>query len=128
MIIKPVSTNKAPAAIGPYAQANIVGDFIFTSGQIPLDPDTGVLAGDTIEVQTERVLENLKAVLEEAGSDFSRVIKTTVFLTDMNHFAAVNEVYSKYFKGDALPSRSAVGVVALPKGSLVEIELIALIS
>ena len=121
-----IATDKAPAAIGPYEQANRAGDFIFTSGQIPLDPETGALVSGPIEIQTERVLENLKAVLEAAGSDLSRVIKTTVFLADMNDFAKVNEVYARYFSGGMLPSRSAVQVAALPKGALIEIEAIAL--
>jgi len=122
---KTVHTEKAPKAIGPYAQANITGGFVFTSGQIPLDPDTGVLLGSNISEQTERALENLKAVLEAAGTDLSRVIKTTVFLLDMNDFAKMNEVYALYFTGAELPSRSCVQVAALPKGALVEIEAIA---
>ena len=121
-----VSTEKAPAAIGPYAQANRVGDFIFTSGQILLDPTTGELIGASIEEQTERALENLKAVLEAAGAGTENVIKTTVFLTDMNDFAKMNEVYARYFTGDKLPSRTTVEVSALPKGALFEIEAVAL--
>ena len=120
-----VSTDKAPAAIGPYAQANRIGDFIFTSGQIPLDPETGGLVPGPVEAQAERALENLKAVLEAAGADLSRVVKTTVFLADMGDFAKMNEVYARYFNGDMLPSRSAVQVAALPKGALVEIEAVA---
>ena len=122
-----IQTDKAPAAIGPYAQANRIGDLVFTSGQIPLDPATGALSGDNISEQTERVLENLKAVIEAAGTDLSHVIKTTVFLADMNDFVKMNEVYSRYFCGDKLPSRSAVQVAALPKGALVEIEAIAIL-
>ena len=121
-----ISTDKAPAAIGPYAQANRIGDLIFTSGQIPLDPATGELTGETIEDQTVRVLENLTAVLEAAGTSPDNVIKTTVFLKDINDFAKMNEVYARYFKGDKLPSRSAVQVAALPKGAMVEIEAVAL--
>jgi len=121
-----ISTDKAPAAIGPYAQANRIGDFVFTSGQIPLDPATGELTGETIEDQTVRVLENLTAVLEAAGTSPDNVIKTTVFLKDINDFAKMNEVYARYFKGDKLPSRSAVQVAALPKGAMVEIEAIAI--
>jgi 2-iminobutanoate/2-iminopropanoate deaminase len=121
-----ITTNKAPAAIGPYAQANRTGRLIFTSGQIPLDPQTGELAGTTITEQTERALENLKAVLEAGGSSLESVVKTTVFMDDMANFVPMNEVYARYFKGEALPSRSAVAVKALPKGSLVEIEAIAL--
>ena len=122
-----VQTEKAPKAIGPYVQANIAGGFVFTSGQIPLDPETGILTGKDITEQTTRVLENLKAVLEAAGSDLSRVVKTTVFLADMNDFLEMNEVYPLYFSGDMLPSRSCVQVAALPKGALVEIEAIALL-
>ena len=121
-----ISTDKAPAAIGPYAQANRIGDFIFTSGQIPLDPKTGEIVGTNIEEQAERVLENLMAVLEAAGTGPENVIKTTVFLADMNDFLKMNEVYARYFKGEKLPSRSAVQVAALPKGALIEIEAVAL--
>ena len=120
-----VNTEKAPKAIGPYAQANITGGFVFTSGQIPLDPETDTLSGSGITEQTERVLENLKAVLKAAGTDLGRVIKTTVFLADMNDFAKMNEVYALYFAGVALPSRTTVQVAALPKGALVEIEAVA---
>ena len=124
--IKTIQTDKAPAAIGPYAQANLTGGFIFTSGQIPIDPGTGELVAGPVEIQTERVLENLKAVLEAAGAGLDRVAKTTVFLADINDFAKMNEVYARYFTGDRLPSRSAVQVTALPGGALVEIEAIAL--
>jgi 2-iminobutanoate/2-iminopropanoate deaminase len=120
-----IVSDKAPAAIGPYAQANRVGDLIFTSGQIPLDPATGEIDGDTIETQTERALENLRAVLEAAGSGLDRVVKTTVFLSDMNHFARMNETYAAFFAGPMLPSRSAVEVARLPKDALVEIEAVA---
>jgi 2-iminobutanoate/2-iminopropanoate deaminase len=122
-----ISTDKAPAAIGPYAQANRIGDLLYTSGQIPLDPATGEMTGAGIEEQTERVLDNLKAVVEAGGGSMADVIKTTVFLQDMGDFAKVNEVYARYFTGETLPSRSAVAVAALPKGALVEIEAIALI-
>ena len=122
-----IGTDKAPAAIGPYAQANRIGDFVYTSGQIPLDPATGVLTGATVGEQTGRVLENLKAVLEAAGTSLDRVVKTTVFLADMNDFAEMNEVYARYFTGELLPSRSTVQVAALPKGALVEIEAIAVV-
>ena len=121
-----IQTKNAPEAIGPYAQANLAGGFVFTSGQIPLDPQTGVITGENIEEQTNRSILNLQAVLEAAGSDLSQVVKTTVFLADMNDFAKMNEVYAKYFTGADLPSRSAVQVAALPKGALVEIEAIAL--
>jgi 2-iminobutanoate/2-iminopropanoate deaminase len=126
MIRQIINTDAAPAAIGPYAQANRVGDLLFTSGQIPLDPATGEIVGADIEEQTERALSNLKAVVEAGGAAMSDVIKTTVFLKDMNDFAAMNEVYARYFTGDALPSRSAVAVASLPKGALVEIEAVAL--
>ena len=121
-----VSTDKAPAAIGPYAQANRADGLVFTSGQIPLDPETGELTGTTIEEQTGRVLENLKAILEAAGTGMGNVVKTTVFLADMSDFAKMNEVYSSYFTGETLPSRTTVEVSALPKGALVEIEAVAL--
>lgn len=120
-----VTTKEAPAAIGPYAQANILDDLIFTSGQIPLDPVTGEIVGNTIEEQAERVLRSLKAIVEEAGSSMNQVVKTTVFLSDMNNFTKVNEIYAKYFDGDNLPSRSAVEVARLPKDVLIEIEAIA---
>jgi 2-iminobutanoate/2-iminopropanoate deaminase len=123
-----ITTEKAPAAIGPYAQANRAGDLIFTSGQIPLDPVTGEIVGATVSEQTARVIENLAAVLEAAGSGLDKVIKTTVFLADIGDFAEVNSVYAKYFTGESLPSRSAVGVAGLPKGALVEIEAVAIIA
>jgi len=123
-----VSTDKAPAAIGPYAQANRVGSLVFTSGQIPLDPLTGQVVGSTIQQQTQQVLQNLSAVLQAAGSSLQEVVKTTVFLQDMADFAQMNEVYAQYFTGQALPSRSAVAVAALPKGVLIEVEAIGLVS
>lgn len=124
---KAVSTKNAPAAIGPYSQAVRVGDFLYTSGQVGLDPATGVLVQGGIEAQTTRVLENLKAVLEAAGVDIVHVVKTTVFLKDMNDFAAMNAIYGKYFtpEGVVAPARSTVEVVRLPKDALVEIEAIA---
>ncbi|MCR1933894.1 RidA family protein [Clostridium tepidum] len=121
-----ISTKKAPAALGAYSQAIKVGDLLFTSGQIPLDPATGELVSDDIKKATERSMENLKAVLEEAGTSFDKVIKTVIFLKDMNDFAAVNEVYAKYFKENP-PARSCVQVGKLPKDALVEIELVAMI-
>ncbi len=121
-----VSTDKAPAAIGPYSQAVIAGPFIFTSGQIPIDPKTGALVGSTAAEQAKQVFENLKAVLAEAGSDLSKVVKATVFLKDMNDFGSVNEVYAANFGEGILPARSAVQVAKLPKDVAVEIELIAL--
>lgn len=122
---KIVSTKAAPAAIGPYSQGNIFGNLLFTSGQVPLDPETGAIVGTTIEEQTEQVLKNVKAILEEAGSSLDKVLKTTVFIKDMNDFAAMNSVYAKYFTESSYPSRSAVEVARLPKDVLVEIETIA---
>ncbi|MDR2587321.1 MAG: RidA family protein [Coriobacteriales bacterium] len=122
-----IESSQAPAAIGPYAQANRVGDLIFTSGQLPIDPATGEFGATTIAGQTEQSILNLKAVLEEAGSSLADVIKTTVLLDDINDFAAMNEVYARYFAGDALPSRSAFAVDTLPKRALVEIEAIAMV-
>ena len=122
---KIVKTDKAPAPVGPYNQAIITGDFIFTAGQIALDPESGELESADIKLQTERVIQNMKAVLEEAGSELSKVVKTTVFLKNMDDFMAMNEVYARYFIGEA-PARSAVEVSRLPKDVLVEIECIAL--
>lgn len=120
-----ISTQNAPAAIGPYSQAVIANGMVFTSGQIALKPDGSFLDGSVIE-QAEQVLQNLSAVLTAANSGFDKVIKTTVFLEDMNDFAALNEVYAKYF-GDAKPARSTVAVKTLPKNAKVEIECVALI-
>ena len=122
-----IATNDAPAAIGPYSQAVRVGDMLFTSGQIPIDPATGKLVSGDIASQTTRVLENLKAVLAAAGIDMIHVVKTTVFLKDMKDFAAMNEVYAKYFApaGVVPPARSTVQVAALPKDALIEIECVA---
>jgi 2-iminobutanoate/2-iminopropanoate deaminase len=124
---KAVSTKNAPAAIGPYSQAVRIGDFLYTSGQVGLDPATGTLVSGGIEAQTTRVLENLKAVLDAAGIDFTHVVKTTVFLKDMGDFAAMNAIYGKYFapEGVVAPARSTVEVARLPKDALVEIEAIA---
>ena len=124
---KAVSTKNAPAAIGPYSQAVRVGDLLYTSGQVGLDPATGVLVQGGIEAQTTRVIENLKAVLETAGIDIVNVVKTTVFLKDMDDFAAMNAIYGKYFapEGVVAPARSTVEVARLPKDALVEIEAIA---
>ena len=121
-----VATEKAPAAIGPYAQANIVDGLIFTSGQVPLDPATGELVEGGIEEQTRQSLENIKAILEEAGSGLDKIVKTTCFLTDIGNFAKMNEVYATYFTDGVYPSRSAFEVGALPKGAMVEIEAIAM--
>ncbi|MGA7884359.1 MAG: RidA family protein [Acidobacteriaceae bacterium] len=122
-----VSTSAAPGAIGPYSQAVRIGDFVYSSGQVALDPATGALVSGGIAEQTTRVMENLKAVLAAAGSDLSRVIKTVVFLKDMNDFAAMNAVYAKYLapEGVVAPARSTVEVARLPKDALVEIEVIA---
>ncbi|MGI5839255.1 MAG: RidA family protein [bacterium] len=120
-----VSTTKAPAAIGPYSQAVKAGGFLFVSGQIPLVPETGELVLGDIKEQAERVLDNINAILGAAGTSFDRVIKTTIFLTDMGNFAAVNEVYSKYFPTNP-PARACVAVAQLPRGVAVEIEAIAL--
>jgi len=124
-----ISTPHAPAAIGPYSQAIRAGDFLYTSGQIALDPATGQVVSGGITEQTTRVLESLKAILEAAGTDFSRVVKTVVFLKDMNDFAAMNAVYGTYLapEGTIPPARSTVEVARLPKDVLVEIEVIALL-
>ncbi len=123
--MKVIYTDKAPAAIGPYSQAMVFQNMLFTSGQIPVDPTTGELAGDTIVEQAEQVMKNLQAVLEEAGTTFGNVIKTTCFLADMGDFAAFNEVYAKYFVNK--PARSCVAVKTLPKNVLCEVEVIAAI-
>lgn len=118
-----IATDKAPAAIGPYSQAMQVGNMVYTSGQIPLDPATGEIVGATITEQAERVMKNLGAVLEAAGSGFENAVKTTCFLADMADFAAFNEVYGRYFTSK--PARSCVAVKTLPKNVLVEVEVIA---
>ena len=123
-MINSIETSNAPAAIGPYSQAMNIGDFIFTSGQIPLSAETGEVVGGDISTQTAQSLKNLEAILEAAGSDLSHVLKTTCFITDMSHFSAFNEVYSSFFTS-VKPSRSCVAVKQLPKGVLVEIEAIA---
>jgi 2-iminobutanoate/2-iminopropanoate deaminase len=123
---KVISTDKAPKAIGPYEQAIQVGDFVYASGQIPLDPQTGNLVEGGIAVQTRRVMENLKGVLEAAGSSLDRVVKATVFLKNIGDFAGMNEVYGEYLS-HAKPARSTVAVADLPRGALVEIDLIALV-
>lgn len=121
--MKVVYTDKAPAAIGPYSQAIILNDILFTSGQIPVDPATGELAGDTIQIQAEQVMKNLDAVLKEAGTSFENAVKTTCFLADMGDFAQFNEIYAKYFVNK--PARSCVAVKTLPKNVLCEVEAIA---
>ena len=123
MELKKVSTEKAPAAIGPYSQAVIFGNTVFTSGQIPINPATGTVEAVTIEEQTEQVMKNLGAVLEEAGTCFEKAVKTTCFLADINDFVAFNAVYAKYFT--TKPARSCVAVKDLPKGVKVEVEVIA---
>ena len=119
-----INTKKAPAAIGPYSQAVRVGDLVFTSGQIPIDPSTGEFVSGDIKAQAEQSLKNIQAILNEANMDFSNVIKVNVFLKDMNDFAKVNEVYASYFK-EPYPARSCVQVAKLPKDAPVEIEIIA---
>ena len=121
--LKKVSTETAPAAIGPYSQAIICGDMVFTSGQIPINPASGNVETTTIEEQAEQVMKNLGEVLKAAGSSFEKAVKTTCFLADMNDFAAFNAVYAKYFT--TKPARSCVAVKTLPKNVLVEVELIA---
>jgi 2-iminobutanoate/2-iminopropanoate deaminase len=123
-----IATTAAPAAIGPYSQAIRIGNTVYTSGQVALDPATGELVAGGIEPQTTRVLENLKAVLGAAGLDFAHVVKTTVFLKDMADFAAMNSLYARYFAPDGIvaPARSTVQVAALPRNALVEIECIAI--
>lgn len=126
MMRQAINTEKAPAAIGPYSQAIRCGDFVFTSGQIPIDPKTGELVTGGIKEQTEQVIKNLEAVLTAAGSSLQKVIKTTVFIKDMNEFALINEVYSGFFSG-SLPARSTVEVARLPKDVRVEIEALAMV-
>jgi len=121
---EPVLTDRGPKPIGPYSQAIRANGFLYLSGQVALDPKTGELAGADIRLQTERVLQNLKGILEAAGVNLGHVVKTTVFLKDLNDFAAMNEVYGGYFKA-APPARSTVQVARLPKDALVEIEVIA---
>ena len=120
-----VSTEKAPAAIGPYSQAVIAGGVLYTSGQIPVNPETNAIAGDTIEEQAEQVMKNLGAVLTEAGTTFEKVVKTTCFIADMGDFAKFNEIYAKYFTEK--PARSCVAVKTLPKNVLCEVEVIAVV-
>lgn len=124
-MIKTISTPKAPAAIGPYSQAKVINGMLYTSGQVALSPADGSIMGSTIEEQTEAVMQNLKAILEEAGTDFTKVVKTTCFLADMGDFGAFNEIYGKYFTGK--PARSCVAVKTLPKNLLCEVEVIAVV-
>jgi 2-iminobutanoate/2-iminopropanoate deaminase len=125
MTCETIATDKAPAAIGPYAQAVKANGMLFCSGQIALDPATGELVSGGVAAQTERVMENIAAVLAAAGTGFDRVVKTTIFLTDMGDFGVVNEIYGRYF-ADHKPARSTVAVLSLPRGALVEIEVVAL--
>lgn len=120
-----IHTDKAPVAIGPYSQAVLAGDFLYVSGQLPLDPVSGAMAGDTAAEQAEQSIRNLSAILEAAGMTLDDVVKTTVLLADIADFAAVNEVYAKHFTGAVLPARAAFAVRDLPKGAKVEIELVA---
>ncbi len=124
--MKSVATNNAPQAIGPYSQAIITGNLVFCSGQIPLDPATMEIVGESITEQTKRVFQNLSGLLEAAGSNLGQVVKTTVYLKDMSDFAAMNEEYARHF-GDHRPARAAVEVARLPKDVLVEIDAIAVI-
>ena len=121
---KTIHTDKAPAAIGPYVQGKVVGNFLFASGQVPLSPETGEVIGTSIQEQTKQVLKNISAILAEAGTDFDHVVKTTCFLSDMDDFVPFNEGYATAFKTD-FPARSAVEVARLPKDVKVEIEVIA---
>lgn len=122
---KVIKTNKAPAALGPYNQAIVVGDLVYTSGQLPLDPITGMIVGKEIKEQTTQVFENLKAVLEEAGSSLKRIVKANVYITNMDDFGEMNQVYSKYCEGSDFGARAAVEVSKLAKNALVEIDIIA---
>jgi 2-iminobutanoate/2-iminopropanoate deaminase len=122
---KAIFSDKAPAAIGPYSQAVQVGDVLYLAGQIGIDPLSGVLVEGGIEAQTKQALDNLGAVLKEAGMDYDNVVRATVFLSDMNNFQAMNGVYGEYFKSDHPPSRSTVQVGVIPRGALVEIDFIA---
>ena len=121
--MKQISTDKAPAAIGPYSQGFVSGNILFSAGQIPLDPVNGEIVGEDISAQTEQVMKNLGAILEAAGSSYEKTLKTTCFLSDMGDFAAFNEVYGKYFTGK--PARSCVAVKTLPKNVLVEVDTVA---
>jgi 2-iminobutanoate/2-iminopropanoate deaminase len=124
MSMRMISTDKAPKAIGPYSQGIAASGLLFLSGQVPLDPGTGQLVQGTVQEEVTRVLDNLKAVLEAAGSGLPRVVRTTVYLTSLEDFAAMNEVYARYF-GDHRPARSTVQVSALPRGARIEIDAIA---
>jgi len=123
-----IQTSEAPAAIGPYSQAIRCGQFLYASGQIPLDPATGTIVGSNVQEQTERVFQNMQAVLASAGGSLANIVKTTVFLASMSDFQAMNEVYARYFAGaELLPARSTVAVAELPRKVLVEIEYVAVL-
>ena len=124
-MIKKISTDKAPKAIGPYSQAVLCGGMLYTSGQIALSPESGELVGENIAEQTEQIMKNLSAVLEKAGTSFDNVVKTTCFLADIADFAVFNEVYGRYIT--SAPARSCVAVKSLPKGALAEVEVIAIV-
>lgn len=124
-MLKKISTNKAPAAIGPYSQGIIANGMLFASGQIPINPATGNIEGENIKAQAEQVMKNVGALLTEAGTDYAQVVKTTCFLADMGDFAAFNEIYAKYFTEK--PARSCVAVKTLPKNVLCEVEVIAVL-
>ena len=122
---KRINTEKAPAAIGPYSQRVAAGNFLFVSGQLPIDPKTGSIDADNVADQARQSLTNLSQILEAAGTSMDKVVKTTVFIQHMDDFAVMNEVYAQFFQGEVLPARSAVEVAKLPKGALVEIEAVA---
>ena len=122
-----IQTDHAPAALGPYSQAIVAGNMVYTAGQTPIDPATGKLIDGTIEEQTHRVLQNIKSVLEAAGSSLAKVVKTTVFLTSMSDFAAMNGIYAQYFNTEAPPARSTIQVAGLPLGAMIEIETVAVL-
>lgn len=121
-----ISTEEAPSAIGPYSQAVKAGHFLFVSGQLPINPETGDLVSGSIKEKTGMVIENIKVILEKAGTDLDSVVKTTIFLTDMSDFSAVNSIYTRYF-GNSPPARSTMQVAALPKGAEIEMEVVALV-
>ena len=124
--LRAIEASGAPAAIGPYSQAIVAGGFVFCSGQLPLDPVSGAMVEGDIGAQTRRIMDNLKAVLAEAGTDLSRSVKATIYCVDLGDYAAINAVYATYYEGLIPPARVAIQVVALPKGAKVEIELVAL--
>lgn len=125
--MREIRTDKAPKAVGPYSQAVIAGGLVFVSGQIPIEPESGELIRSSLTAQAEQVFKNLKAVVEAAGSSLGDVVKVTLYLTDINRFAEVNEVYANFFNGDVLPARACVEVSALPKGVDIEADAIALL-